>query len=44
MARRRTAGLLILKDGEIALERYGMHGQHILAVRHTLTSLGREHR
>ena len=24
MARRRTAGLLILKDGEIALERYGM--------------------
>src|SRR5580658_6225591 len=23
MARRRTAGLLILKDGEIALERYG---------------------
>jgi CubicO group peptidase (beta-lactamase class C family) len=27
MARRRTAGLLILKDGEIALERYGMgHG------------------
>jgi CubicO group peptidase (beta-lactamase class C family) len=26
MARRRTAGLLILKDGEIALERYGMGG------------------
>ena len=24
MARRRVAGLLILKDGEIALERYGM--------------------
>jgi CubicO group peptidase (beta-lactamase class C family) len=24
MARRRTAGLLILKDGEVALERYGM--------------------
>ena len=24
MARRRTAGLLVLKDGEIALERYGM--------------------
>src|SRR5476651_483299 len=24
MARRRTAGVLILKDGEIALERYGM--------------------
>src|SRR5215475_2564687 len=24
MARRRTAGLLILKDGEIALDRYGM--------------------
>ena len=23
MARRRTAGLLVLKDGEIALERYG---------------------
>src|SRR6185436_18115548 len=27
MARRRTAGLLVLKDGEIALERYGLgHG------------------
>lgn len=26
MARRRTAGVLILKDGEIALERYGMDG------------------
>jgi CubicO group peptidase (beta-lactamase class C family) len=26
MARRRTAGLLILKDGEIALERYGVGG------------------
>ena len=31
MARRRTAGLLILKQGEIALERYGMgNGPHSL--------------
>jgi CubicO group peptidase (beta-lactamase class C family) len=31
MARRRTAGLLILKDGEIALERYGLcHGPEAL--------------
>src|SRR6202047_1211986 len=30
MARRRTAGLLILKHGEIALERYGMGNVDVL--------------